>query len=270
MPAPNNARNLAEKWKEDLRGLSQRLRFGSRFDARYPLGRQSLPAGFHGCCLYLPFVLLSSLSRLLPRTGLRPFNQSESTVESAAKQRHLISDWTSPRRRRSAREDRALLNGVECFEALQTFSPLTSQNGNVFARGPAEVGRTVRSRWVTSHRQKASGIGSEGLQVLQRIQKSLEYCTSARRSSAAEYDCGWWYFCFIDLARVRIEPALALAPGKLILCSMIWLLASLAQLVIVLDDLASHESIIGREFNPPASSLIAIKIACKPPYCKSA
>jgi len=71
----------------------------------------------------------------------------------------------------------SLLMAVECFERFQTFQFACVTNGMSLPE-PCDGFRQTSSRWVTSHLE-ASGIGAEDYRSLQRIKKSLEYCTSS-------------------------------------------------------------------------------------------
>jgi len=79
-------------------------------------------------------------------------------------------------RPKSAREDRALLNGVGMFRGASNFSVPLAHKTKVFARAPATgPGRTSPQQMGQQAHSEGPGIGSEDYQVPSSGSKSLEY-----------------------------------------------------------------------------------------------
>jgi len=178
-------------------------------------GSPSLPLDSR---LLLYALLLPSEPEQLARDRIRASIQSESTGISGKTSGHESLMDPPQGGADSAREDRALLNGVRMvFEALQTFQSAGVTNGMSLPEALRRFGRDSPADGSTKPPQKASGIGSRGLQVPSADQKSLEILHfSSSILLLAEYDCGWGYFCFIDSAQVAVRPRWPL-PSKLFL-----------------------------------------------------
>ncbi|MCT0205731.1 mechanosensitive ion channel family protein [Synechococcus sp. CS-602] len=226
--AGTTTQELAEKWKEDLRASLNGAVWGVAFDARYPLGRPILAAGFTAVA-FTAFVLLSSLSRLL-RDRIRAIQSSLNQLESAAKQAAMNPDGPPQGGADPLAKTEHSSMASNVSRRFKLSVPLRHKR-NVFARALRRFGRTVQQM---GHKppQKASGIGSEDYRSLQRI-KSLWNIALQLVDLLLLSTIVAGVISVLLIWPSSRTTTLALAQ-QAILVPLIWLLASLAQLVIVL------------------------------------
>ncbi|NQV10994.1 MAG: mechanosensitive ion channel family protein [Cyanobacteria bacterium] len=226
--AGTTTQELAEKWKSDLRVSLNGAVWGVAFDARYPLGRPILAVGFTTVA-FTAFLLLSSLSRLL-RDRIRAIQSSLNQLESAAKQAVMNSDGPPQGGADQHAKTEHSSRASNISRRFKLKVPLRN-NQNGFTRALRRFGKTVQ-RMGLQPPQKAPGIGPEGYRSLLRIKSlwnvALQLVDLLLLSTIV---AGVISVLLIWPSSRTITLALA---QQAVLIPLIWLLASLAQLVIVL------------------------------------